>query len=67
MKLRTKFTLITTLIVMVSIIISTILITSLAKRNVTQNIVDTGISNFEVFYNSFLIKERQNEWEKHSE
>lgn len=66
MKLRTKFTLITTLIVMVSIIISTILITSLAKRNVTQNIVDTGISNFEVFYNSFLIKERQNEWEKHS-
>ena len=65
MKLRTKLTLITTLIVIVSINISAILITSFAKQNVTQNIVDTGISNFEAFYNSFLIKERQNEWEKH--
>lgn len=59
MKLRTKLTLITTLIVIVSINISTILIANFAKQNITQTVVETGISNFETFYNSFLIKERQ--------
>lgn len=66
MKLRTKLTLITTLIVIVSINISTILIANFAKQNITQTVVETGISNFETFYNSFLIKERQNELDKHS-
>ena len=66
MKLRTKLTLITTLIVIVSINISTILIANFAKQNITQTVVETGIRNFETFYNSFLIKERQNELDKHS-
>ena len=53
MKLRTKLTLITVVIVVCAVLLSTFLIITFTKKNTQNTIIAAGVKDFDVFYDLF--------------